>query len=148
MLEIGPNSFGYPALALVAGFLGGQPAPWTTVDYAFRPTQRASLGAGAAESREQRNWSVPTIGVRARASCHSLDTPIALFDKVEVAGSGTTGKAPLYGYELHDPISGLQSVENNVFFNHSVFRVPSSRAGSKVREGPRYGTIQGVMSRS
>jgi hypothetical protein len=148
MLETGPNSFGYPALALVAGFLGGQPAPWTTVDYSFRPTQRASLGAGATESREQRNWSVPPIGVRARASCHSLDTPNVLFDKVEVAGSGTTGKAPIYGYGLHDPISALQSIENNVFFNHSVFRVPFSRAGSKARQGPSYGTIQEVMSRS
>jgi hypothetical protein len=147
-VQIGDNLFSYGALALVAGFLGGQTAPWTTLDYAFRPVEVSGLDSSVTESVQRVNWSVPTIGVRARASCHALDTPVALFESIEIAGSGSVTEPPVYGYELHDHTSGPLSIENSIIVNGSVFQIPFSRVGSKVRRGPVSGTIQGVMGMS
>lgn len=86
LLEIGPNAFSYGPLALISGFLSGQPAPGTTIDYSFLPARPTGSDISVTKVPQKTNWSAPTIGVRGRASCRSLDTPKALF--AECVGSG------------------------------------------------------------
>jgi hypothetical protein len=144
---VGDNQASYPDLAEMALNIGGKPAPWTTLEYAFLPVYLNETADSVEGYPQNINWTVTTIGVRGLANCRSIDSPSALFDNIGVDGTENNTGGLIYGYELHEWWNGSETTQNTITLNQSVFRIPSSVAGPGVRQAVQVGTLIGVLSK-
>lgn len=137
------DSFIHPVpMAAMALKGGAQTAPWTTLDYAFRPQYLQGIVA----AEEVGNLSMVTIGVRAEANCSPLGSPSGLFDQVEIPGSSNSLQRATYSYELRDWSEETETTQNSITWENNMFRVPKSRVGANTMHGPSFGTSYSVMS--
>lgn len=111
------------ALAMVAW--NAQPAPWTTIEYAFLPVILSVSRNGISPYPEGTNWTVSTIGVRGSANCEALETPKNFFQPLPVVNDENVTVA--VGLEVHDWQDGTKTTGRQQVTNSHACSTPCSR---------------------
>jgi hypothetical protein len=112
------------ALAMVAW--DAQPAPWTTIEYAFLPVILSGSSVhGISPYPEGTNWTMSTIGVRGSANCEALETPKNFFQPLPVVNDENVTVA--VGLEVHDWQDGGETTGRQQVTNSPECSTPCSR---------------------
>jgi hypothetical protein len=111
------------ALAMVAW--NAQPAPWTTIEYAFLPVILPGSNNGISPYPESTNWTVSTVGVRGSANIEALETPKNFFQPLPVVNDDNVTVA--LGLEVHDWQDGAETTGRQQVPNSDECSTPCSR---------------------
>jgi hypothetical protein len=115
------------ALAMVAW--NAQPAPWTTIEYAFLPVILPVIlpgsNNGISPYPESTNWTVSTVGVRGSANIEALETPKNFFQPLPVVNDDNVTVA--LGLEVHDWQDGAETTGRQQVPNSDECSTPCSR---------------------